>query len=180
MTYRILKACACPARTTHSNRIYLPVCNNPIQSAIQIMRNTTDQGKTGFHLPLRVYYQDTDAGGVVYHSTYLDYMERARYEWLRTLGFTIHSLLNEYQIIFMVRAVHIEYFKPAVLDDLLHIGVSVTELGRSRIQFSQQILRDNTDTCLTRAAIDIVCVGAKTLKPARLPDAVRKQLEGVS
>lgn len=144
------------------------------------MRNSTDQGKTGFHLPLRVYYQDTDAGGVVYHSTYLDYMERARYEWLRTLGFTIHSLLNGHQIIFMVRAIHIEYFKPAVLDDLLHIGVSVTELGRSRIQFSQQIFRDNTDTCLTSAAIDIVCVGAKTLKPARLPDAVRKQLEGTS
>jgi len=82
-----------------------------------------------FTLPVRVYYQDTDAGGVVYHSTYLDFMERARYEWLRDMGFDIHSLVQVHKVIFMVRSLNIEYFKPALLDDLLHITAQAAEIG---------------------------------------------------
>jgi len=75
--------------------------------------------KTGpaFTLPTRVYYQDTDAGGVVYHSTYLNFMERARYEWMRGLGLDIKVLAEVHRVIFMIRSLNIEYFKPAVLDD---------------------------------------------------------------
>ena len=95
-----------------------------------------------FILPVRVYYQDTDAGGVVYHSTYLNFMERARYEWLRELELDINSLIQVHKVVFMVRSLNIEYFKPALLDDLLHVTVQATELGRTRITLSQHVLRD--------------------------------------
>jgi acyl-CoA thioester hydrolase len=128
-----------------------------------------------FSLPVRVYYQDTDAGGVVYHSTYLDFMERARYEWLRELGFDIHSLIQVHKVIFMIRSFSIEYFRPALLDDLLRISVQAMELGRSRITISQQVMRD-PDT-LTRATVQVVCVGAESHKPVSLPAPLRYKLE---
>lgn len=127
-----------------------------------------------FFLPVRVYYQDTDAGGVVYHSTYLDFMERARYEWLRELGFDIHSLVQIHKSIFMIRSLNIEYFKPALLDDLLHVTVQVTAVGRSRLTLSQQVSRDQT--VLAGATVNAVCVGADTLKPVSVPAPLRHKL----
>jgi acyl-CoA thioester hydrolase len=128
-----------------------------------------------FTLPVRVYYQDTDAGGVVYHSTYLDFLERARYEWLRDLGFDIHSLVQVHKVIFMVRSLSIEYFKPALLDDLLHVTVQAAELGRSRIALSQHVLRGTT--LLANATVQAVCVGAESLKPMSVPLPLRHKLE---
>ena len=93
-----------------------------------------------FSLPVRVYYQDTDAGGVVYHSTYLNFMERARYECLRALGFNVHSMVEVHNMLFMVRSLEVEYLKPAILDNLLHVSVAVTEVGRSRIALFQEII----------------------------------------
>lgn len=127
-----------------------------------------------FSLPLRVYYQDTDAGGVVYHSTYLDFMERARYEWLRELGFDIHSLVQVHKAIFMIRSLNIEYFKPALLDDLLHVSVQVTAVGRSRLTLCQQVLR--SQTVLASAGVSAVCVGVDTLKPVSVPAPLRHKL----
>src|SRR5688500_342462 len=127
-----------------------------------------------FTLPLRVYYQDTDAGGVVYHSTYLNFMERARYEWLRELGFDIHSLVQVHKVVFMVRSLSIEYFKPALLDDLLHITAQAAELGRSRITISQHVLRGTT--LLVNATVQAVCVGAETLRPVSVPMPLRHKL----
>lgn len=166
--------------TSHIQIEYTSRFETPPLQICRTMRSNTanDQSKADFQHSLRVYYQDTDTGGVVYHSRYLDFMERARYEWLRALGFNIRSLTDDYQIIFIIRAISIEYFKPAVLDDLLHISVSVTETGRSRIKFFQQIFCENPDNCLTSAAIDIICVRADTLRPVKLPDAVRAKLEG--
>jgi acyl-CoA thioester hydrolase len=128
-----------------------------------------------FSLPVRVYYQDTDAGGVVYHSTYLDFMERARYEWLRELGFDIRSLVQVHKVIFMIRSLGIEYFRPALLDDLLRISVQAVELGRSRITISQQVMRSSD--ILARGTVQAVCVGAESLKPVSLPAALRSKLE---
>jgi acyl-CoA thioester hydrolase len=128
-----------------------------------------------FTLPVRVYYQDTDAGGVVYHSTYLDFMERARYEWLRDMGFDIHSLIQIHKVIFMVRSLNIEYFKPALLDDLLHITVQAAEIGRSRITLSQHVLRGGGVT-LASATVHAVCVGADSLKPVSVPAPLRHKL----
>jgi|SRR3954447_5235681 len=127
-----------------------------------------------FSLPIRVYYQDTDAGGVVYHSTYLDFLERARYEWLRELGFDIHSLIQVHKVIFMIRSLSIEYFKPALLDDLLHITAQPAELGRSQITIAQKVTR-GADV-LTKATVQAVCVGADTLKPVSLPAPLRRKL----
>jgi len=127
-----------------------------------------------FTLPVRVYYQDTDAGGVVYHSTYLDFLERARYEWLRDLGFDIHSLIQVHKVIFMVRSLGIEYFKPALLDDLLHVTVQAADLGRSRITISQHVLRGTT--LLATATVEAVCVGAESLRPVSVPVPLRHKL----
>jgi acyl-CoA thioester hydrolase len=131
-----------------------------------------------FTLPVRVYYQDTDAGGVVYHSTYLDFMERARYEWLRDLGFDIHSLVQVHKVIFMVRSLNIEYFKPASLDDLLHITAQAAEIGRSRITLSQHVLRGSVT--LVSATVYAVCVGADSLKPVSVPAPLRHKLGKLS
>ncbi len=131
-----------------------------------------------FALPVRVYYQDTDAGGVVYHSTYLNFMERARYEWLRELELDINSLIKVHNIVFMIRSLNIEYFKPALLDDLLHVTVQATELGRTRIAISQQILRDHVT--LASATTQVVCVGADTLKLVSLPEPLRHKFGNFS
>ena len=120
-----------------------------------------------YSFPVRVYYQDTDAGGVVYHSTHLDFMERARYEWLRELGFDVNSLIQIHKMLFMVRSLEIEYFKPAVLDDLLQVTVQVSEVGRSRITICQEILCGHVK--LVSATVHVVCVGADSLKPVRVP-----------
>ncbi len=127
-----------------------------------------------YSLPLRVYYQDTDAGGVVYHSTYLNFMERARYEWLRELGFNANALIEIHQVLFMVRSLEIEYFKPAVLDDLLNVTVAVAEIGRSRITLSQGILCNYVK--LVSVTIYVVCVGAEKLKPVSIPAPLREKI----
>ena len=130
--------------------------------------------KNKFSLPVRVYYQDTDASGVVYHSTHLNFMERARYEWLRGLGFNVNSLLEFHKILFMVRSLEIEYFKPAVLDDLLNVTVAVEKMGRSRITLAQEILRNHIK--LVNATIHVVCVGTETLKPVSIPVPLREKI----
>lgn len=127
-----------------------------------------------FSLPVRAYYQDTDAGGVVYHSNYLNFMERARYEWLRELGFNANALIEDHKILFMVRSIEIDYFKPAVLDDLLHVTVAVKEIGRSRITLFQEVLRSHIK--LVSATIHVVCVGAETLKPMSIPAPLREKI----
>jgi acyl-CoA thioester hydrolase len=127
-----------------------------------------------FSLPIRVYYQDTDAGGVVYHSNYLNFMERARYEWLRELGFNANALIDDHKVLFMVRSIEIDYFKPSVLDDLLHVTVAVREMGRSRITLFQEVLRSHVK--LVSATIHVVCVGAETLKPVSIPAPLREKI----
>jgi acyl-CoA thioester hydrolase len=129
---------------------------------------------SNFTLPVRVYYQDTDAGGVVYHSTYLDFMERARYEWLRELGFEIHSLVQVHKVVFMIRSLSIEYFKPALLDDLLQVTAQAAEVGRSRVTIFQRVLRG--PTLLASATVRAVCVGAESLKPVSVPAPLRHKL----
>ena len=142
--------------------------------ATEVDKFTVNPDETAFSLPIRVYYQDTDAGGVVYHSTYLDFMERARYEWLRQLGFEIHSLIQVHKVIFMVRSLSIEYLKPALLDDLLHVTAEAVEIGSSRIAISQQVLRG--PATLVNATVQAVCVGADSLKPVRVPAPLRHKL----
>lgn len=130
---------------------------------------------TAFSFPVRVYYQDTDAGGVVFHSTYLNFMERARVEWLRQLGFDNHDLTLTHRVIFMVRSITIDYLKPAHLDDVLHVTVETAEVGRSRVILGQHVLRGHA--VLASARVGVVCVSLETFKPVSVPAAIRHKFE---
>lgn len=120
-----------------------------------------------FTWPVRVYYEDTDAGGVVYHAQYLKFMERARTEWLRELDFDQTRLAEEQQLMFVAHEVNIKFAKPARLNDLLEVVTSVESLKRVSLVFAQTIMRD--DEVISRASVGIACVKVQTLKPAELP-----------
>jgi acyl-CoA thioester hydrolase len=128
-------------------------------------------------LSVRVYYEDTDAGGVVFYANYLKFLERARTEWLRGLGFDQSRLAGERGLIFVVRALDMSYRKPARLDDLLTIRSRVTRVGRASIHFAQQAERSGE--LLAEGSIQVCCVDAANLKPAELPDDLRATLESI-
>lgn len=123
-----------------------------------------------FDWPVRVYYEDTDAGGVVYHSQYLNFMERARTEWLRHLGYEQTALRDELQIVIVVHSLEIQFKKPARFNDSLVVSMAVSELGRSSIQFAQKIVRD--EEILIEAQVRVACVGTQTFKPTAIPKAI--------
>jgi acyl-CoA thioester hydrolase len=131
--------------------------------------------KKVFALPIRVYFQDTDAGGVVYHANYLNFMERARTEWLRTHGYSNAGLMKEFGMVFVVRSIRLDYLKPALLDDCLDVTADIKEIGRSRITLAQNILRGAE--MLTEAEVHLVCVSLANFKPASVPEVLRVQLE---
>ncbi|PIV92248.1 MAG: tol-pal system-associated acyl-CoA thioesterase, partial [Gallionellales bacterium CG17_big_fil_post_rev_8_21_14_2_50_54_146] len=86
-----------------------------------------------FSWPVRVYFQDTDAGGVVYHASYVNFFERARTEWLRTFGYSNAGLMKAFGIVFVVRSMKLDYLRPALLDDMLDVTAEVKDIGRSRL-----------------------------------------------
>jgi len=126
-----------------------------------------------FHWPVRVYFQDTDAGGVVYHAAYVNFMERARTEWLRTFGYSNAGLMKELGVVFVVRSITLDYLKPALLDDLLTVTARIKEIGRSRVTLLQSVLR--VKEVLTEGEVHLVCVNVQTFKPVSVPDVLRKQ-----
>jgi acyl-CoA thioester hydrolase len=128
-----------------------------------------------FHFPIRIYYDDTDAGGVVYHSNYLKFMERARTEWLSHLNLEIMRLADEYGIIFVVRAAKVDYFKPARLSDRLNIHVELIDLKRSSVVFKQEVMCG--DQCLAIGEVVVVAVNSTSFKPCALPPEVKEVLE---
>lgn len=128
-----------------------------------------------FTLPVRVYFQDTDAGGVVYHASYVNFMERARTEWLRGFGYSNAGLMKELGVVFVVRTLKMDYLKPALLDDMLSITAKVKDLGRSRLSLTQSVLRG--DELLTEAEVHLVCVSMETFKPVSVPEILRDQLK---
>jgi acyl-CoA thioester hydrolase len=128
---------------------------------------------TVFSLPVRVYFQDTDAGGVVYHANYLNFMERARTEWLRAHGHSNAGLMKEFGLVFVVRSMKLDYLKPALLDDALDVTVQIDDIGRSRISLLQTVLRGAE--VLTEAEVHLVCVSLESFKPVSVPEILRKQ-----
>lgn len=125
-------------------------------------------------LTVRVYWEDTDAGGVVYYANYLRFFERARTEWLRARGVDQGRLQAELDCIFVVSEVQLRYLMAARLDDSLHITVRVTEQGRASLQLAQQAWRG--DTLLAEAKVRVGCVKASTLKPCRIPESISATL----
>jgi acyl-CoA thioester hydrolase len=126
-----------------------------------------------FSLPVRVYFHDTDAGGVVYHASYLNFMERARTEWLRTHGYSNAGLMKEFGMVFVVRSLKLDYLKPALLDDLLDVTVQINDIGRSRISLLQTVRRGAE--VLTEAEVHLVCVSLESFKPVSVPEVLRGQ-----
>jgi acyl-CoA thioester hydrolase len=128
-------------------------------------------------LVARVYYEDTDAGGVVYYANYLKFLERGRTEYLRTLGWQQQALLAETGLAFAVRALNAEYLKPARLDDQLEIETRVAELGRAQVTFAQSIRRG--ETTLLTATVRVACLDLARGKPAAMPRQLHAQLEAL-
>lgn len=120
-----------------------------------------------FSWPVRVYYEDTDAAGVVYYANYLSFMERARTEWLRAIGFEQTELAESAGVAFVVRSAAIDYLKPARFNDGLQVTVELIKVGAGQIDVAQHVLRG--DELLARAAIKVVCVELRTMRPVRIP-----------
>lgn len=135
-----------------------------------------NDGGACFRLPVRVYYEDTDAGGVVYYANYLKYLERARTEWLRAAGWGQTALASDRGILFAVRSIELDYRAPARLDDALEVEARIAALGRARIDFEQRVLRDGEPLCSGR--IRIACLDATTFRPRPLPDDMKEVFAG--
>ena len=133
-------------------------------------QSTQDQSKA-FILPIRVYYEDTDAGGVVFYANYLKFFERGRTEWLRKLGINQARLAEEQQRIFVVVGTQVRYRSPARLDDLLEIKTRLSKVGNSSSTFEQ--IAERNGEALVESSIQICCVDNQSFKPAPIPADIR-------
>ncbi len=130
-----------------------------------------------FHLPLRVYIEDTDAGGIVYYVNYLKYIERARTEFMRAIGFDKAAIFDD-SLMFVVSAMTVKYLHAAKLDEQLTVSARVSKMARVSLEFEQDIWRD--ETRLFSATVQIACVDRDTLKPRRLPNRLQSALAELS
>ena len=142
-----------------------------------------------FIFPVRVYYEDTDAGGVVYHSNYISFFERARTEWLRHLGYELDVLSEEQHLVFVVKALNCDYLRPALFNDELFVSAEILKLGNTSITFEQKIMRatkdeengnksDNLDT-LAIGNVTVVSVDTIKFKPKRIPKKILERIQNV-
>lgn len=122
-----------------------------------------------FEWSVRIYYEDTDAGGVVYHARYLHFLERARSEWLRALGFEQARLRGEQGILFAVRGMRLDFVRPARLDQALRVTLSLAAQRRASLDFEQRILDADDGHLCCRAQVNIACLDAERLRPTRIP-----------
>lgn len=130
-----------------------------------------------FQWPIRVYYEDTDAGGVVYHSQYLNFMERARTEWLRSLGFEQAWLRESLNILFVVHSLQIQFRKSARFDELLTVETQLTTLRLGSFECIQEIVRE--EERIIQAQVKIACVNATTYKPTGIPAPIKLSMESI-
>ena len=134
-------------------------------------------GDQSFAHRCRVYYEDTDAGGIVYYVNYLKFMERARTERLRELGFAQSELVGE-DLLFVVHSSEARYYAPARLDDELLVSAEVIELNRASLRFRQQVRRAADDVLLCEGQFLVACVRADNLKPRAIPETLRHAFAG--
>ncbi|MDX1693421.1 MAG: tol-pal system-associated acyl-CoA thioesterase [Ketobacteraceae bacterium] len=127
-----------------------------------------------YQMPLRVYIEDTDAGGIVYYVNYLKFMERARTEWLRQAGFDFTTLYKAH-CIFVVKHADIDYISPARMDDLLQVTVSIDKMARTYIRFRQAVRRENDILC--EAVLKVGCVDQRTMRPTPMPGELKSVIE---
>ncbi|AEF99912.1 tol-pal system-associated acyl-CoA thioesterase [Methylomonas methanica] len=127
-----------------------------------------------FSWPVRVYYEDTDAGGVVFYANYLKFFERARTEMLRSYGFEQDRLIAEDNVIFVVRSVSIDYLKPARFNEQILVNAEIIENKKTSLTFEQTITRQNDLICSGK--VRIACLDAQSMKPKLIPIAILEQL----
>jgi acyl-CoA thioester hydrolase len=130
-----------------------------------------------FTWPLRVYWEDTDAGGVVYHASYLRFLERARSEWLHAQGVAQQRVREEHGVLFVVRDMELQFLLPARLDDELDVTVDSAERRSASMTFSQRIVRRADGAVLLGACVRAACVDAATLRPCRIPNSLFEETE---
>jgi len=128
-----------------------------------------------FRIRLRIYYQDTDAGGVVFHAQYLAFMERARTELLNTSGFDLARLAEERRVMFFVHKLAVRYHQPARLNELVSVSAEVVKMGRASLAFRQRVERG--DELLVEADVTLAVVDSDRMRPTRMPEELRKVLE---
>jgi len=121
-----------------------------------------------FKMKIRVYYEDTDAAGIVYYANYLRFMERCRSDWLRELGYDICEIDKQYGVFFAVRSTQVEYFRPARLSDFLTITTQLTELKRASLRLAQLVCRNTALLC--QSTVRLACLDSSTLDPAAIPE----------
>ena len=129
-------------------------------------------------LSVRVYYEDTDSGGVVYYANYLKFIERGRSEYLRELGFEQDELIATDRVIFAVRSVSADYLLPAKFNDLLTVDTQLEKLGKASLSFSQKILKSEQNQVLFRAQISVACLRADSFKPCAIPKRILERING--
>lgn len=127
-----------------------------------------------FDWSIRIYYEDTDAGGIVFYANYLKFFERARTEWLRACGIDQHALAQHDGALFVVKSAAIDYHAPARLDDVLNLILSIERLGKASVQFAQQAWRG--DVLLCSAQVKVGCVDAASLRPRPVPPAAAAKM----
>lgn len=125
---------------------------------------------------MRVYYEDTDSGGVVYYANYLRFMERARTEYLRSMGFEQDRLRQEQGILFTVHSLQVDFRSPARFNDALEVSAEISDARRASLLFSQSVRRRDESAILCAGTVRIACVDAASFKPVSIPQAIRSEL----
>ena len=129
-------------------------------------------------LSIRIYYEDTDAGGVVYYANYLKYIERARSEMLRELGFEQDQIEKDFGVLFVVRSMMANYLNPAKFNDLIDVQTEIKTVGKASLIFSQKIMNIRENTVLFDAEVKVVSVLTQNFKPCGMPQAISEKLNG--
>ena len=127
------------------------------------------------HWPIRIYYEDTDSGGVVYHSNYLKFMERARTEWLRDFEIDQKALKDNLNLMFVVHEIDIKFTRPAVFNDEIEVQTKLEKLGSVKIELEQKIFRSTE--ILTESRVVVASVNSFSMKPMRIPNEIKLLLE---
>lgn len=130
-----------------------------------------------FSWPIRVYWEDTDAGGVVYHARYLHFFERARTEWLRSTGISQTDLRQENDVLLVVKDAYLDILRPARIDDVLSATVHIAKIGSASFLVHQELWRGSD--CLSKADVKVACIRASSFKPCGLPDDVNQALKNL-
>ena len=130
-----------------------------------------------FRWPIRVYYEDTDAGGVVYHANYVRFLERARCELLRAMGFELDELRERENLLFVVRAMELDFLKPAKFNEALWVTTEIEQIKSASLVFKQAILRGEAEI-LCEARVRVACLAADAFRPKPLPNFIARRLRG--